>query len=121
MGIGAILIQRYDRTLFPVSYASRKLFPRARNYSVVEGECLILVWAVKTFHVLVYGKEFTSQTDRASLAHINKVKQINSKILRWSLILQEYGYKVEAIKDTFNVYADYSSRLPGEPEKSSHF
>ena len=111
VGIGAVLMQRYDGTLFPVSYASRKLLPRERNYSVVERECLALVWAVQKFHVLVYGKEFTLQTDHASLAHINKAKLTNSRILRWSLILQEYRFKVEAIKGTLNVCADYLSRL----------
>ena len=111
VGIGAVLMQRYDGTLFPVSYASRKLLPRERNYSVVGRECLALVWAVQKFHVLVYGKEFTLQTDHASLAHINKAKLTNSRIFRWSLILQEYRFKVEAIKGTLNVCADYLSRL----------
>ena len=111
VGIGAVLMQKYDGTLFPVSYASRKLLPRERNYSVVERECLALVWAVEKFHVLLYGKELTLQTDHASLAHISKAKLTNSRILRCSLILQEYRFKVEAIKGTLNVCADYLSRL----------
>ena len=58
------------------------------------------------------GRErLTLQTDHASLAHINKAKLTNSRILRWSLILQEHRFKVEAIKGTLNVCADYLSRL----------
>ena len=98
VGLGAVVMQRYDGLLFPVCYASRKLLPRERNYSVVERECLALVWAIQKFHVLLYGKTFTLQTDHASLAHINKAKLTNSRVLRWSLVLQEYSFKVEAIK-----------------------
>lgn len=111
VGIRAVLMQRCDGMLFPVSCASRKLLPGERNYSVVERECLALVWAVQKFHVLLYGKEFTLQTDHASLAHINKAKLTNSRVLRWSLILQEYRFRVKAIKGTLNVCADYLSRL----------
>ena len=82
VGIGAVVMQRYDGLLFPVCYASRKLLPRERNYSVVEMEGLVLAWAIQKFHVLLYGKTFTLQTDHASLAHINKAKLANSRVLR---------------------------------------
>ena len=55
VGLEAVVMQRYDGLLFPVCYASRKLLPREKNYSVVERECLALVWAVQKFHVLFYG------------------------------------------------------------------
>ena len=115
VGLGAVVMQRYDGLLFPVCYANRKLLPREKNYSVVERECLALVWAVQKFHVLLYGKRFTLQTDHASLAHINKAKLTNSRVLRWSLILQEYWFRVEAIKGSFNVCADYLRRIDWIP------
>ena len=111
VGLGAVVMQRYDGLLFPVCYASRMRLPRKRHYSVVERECLALVWAIQKFHVLLYGKTFTLQTDHASLAHINKAKLTNSRVLRWSLVLQEYSLKVEAIKGTLNVCADFLSRI----------
>ena len=104
-------MQRYGGLLFPVCYASHKLLPRERNYSVVEMEGLVLAWAVQKFHVLFYGKTYTLQTDHASPAHINKAKLTNSRVLRWSLILQEYRFKVEDVKGTFNICADFLSRI----------
>ena len=109
--VGAVAMQRYDGLLFPVCYASRKLLSRERNYSVVEMECLVLVWAVQKFHVLLYRKTYTLQTDHASLAHISKAKLTNSKVLRWSLILQEYRFKVEDVKGTFKIFADFLGRI----------
>ncbi|PIK52140.1 hypothetical protein BSL78_10987 [Apostichopus japonicus] len=55
VGIGAVLLQEHEGELFPVAYASRKLLERERNYSVIERECLGLVWAVQKFHVYLYG------------------------------------------------------------------
>ena len=81
VGLGAVVIQRYDGLLFPVLYASRKFSPTEKCHSVVEGECLALVLAVQKFHALFYGNSFTLQTDNASLAHINKAKLTNSRSL----------------------------------------
>ncbi len=35
-GVGAVLCREFDGELFPVAYASKKLLPRKRAYSVIE-------------------------------------------------------------------------------------
>ena len=35
-GVGAALLQRYEDGLFPIAYASKKLLPRMKKYSVKE-------------------------------------------------------------------------------------
>ena len=55
-GLGAILLQEHEGEKRPVSYLSRKLLPREQNYSVVEKECLALVWAVKNLSAYLIGK-----------------------------------------------------------------
>lgn len=42
---------------------------------------------------------------------LQSAKHINSRVLRWSLLLQEYSFTVEYIKGTDNVGADYMSRV----------
>lgn len=110
-GIGAVLMQEHDGVLHPVSYASRQLVPRETRYSAIERECLALVWAVEKFHIYVYGTTFVIQTDHQPLSYLSQAKHLNSRVLRWSLVLQEYSFRVEHIKGSENVGADFLSRI----------
>ena len=111
VGIGTVLLQDHDGKLSPVSFPRRKLTSRERKYSTIEGECLAIVWAIRKFLVFLYGKEFTLQTDHQPLVYLNKVKFLNDRIMRWTMFLQNYRMKIESIKGSENVGADYLSRV----------
>ena len=82
VGIGAVLLESYDNQYFPVAYASKKLARSELNYSVIEKECLALIWAVKKFHVYLYGKEFILETNHQPLIYLRKAKMANSRLMR---------------------------------------
>ena len=109
-GLGAILMQEHDGVLFPVSYISKKLLPRERNYATVEKECYAIIWAIGKFQCYLLGTEFTLQTDHRSLSYQDKAKYNNHRLMRWALSLQPYTYTVETIKGSDNVGSDYLSR-----------
>ena len=110
-GIGCILLQEYDDGRFPVVCASKKLLPRERNYSVIERECLAIVFAVKKFAKYLYGREFILHTDHQPLSYIHRAKLESGRIMRWALFLQNYRFRIESIKGSENVGADYLSRM----------
>ena len=110
VGIGAVLMQQEDEQYFPISFASWKLLPRQRSYAVIEKECLAFVWAVKKYQTYLYGREFVLQTDHEPLAYINKSKVANDRVMRWALFLQSFRFRIEAIKGSLNIGADYMSR-----------
>jgi hypothetical protein len=110
-GIGAVLMQEYDGELFPISYASKKLLPRERAYSVIERECLALVWGINKFQTYLYGKEFVLQTDHQPLVYLDQCKVSNSRIMRWALFLQNYRFQIRARKGSDNVADDSLSRI----------
>lgn len=114
IGLGAVLLQKYDEQFFPVSYASRKLQGAEKNYSVIEKEGLALVWAVMKFRQYLLGVEFTLQTDHQPLIYINSAKYENSRVMRWALVLQSYRIRLESIKGCDNIGADYLSRMDAE-------
>ena len=109
-GLGAVLLQDRDGILFPIAYASRKLLNRERAYSSIEKECLALVWVIHRFQPYLYGTQFIVETDHQPLAYINKAKVANGRIMRWALSLQPYRMRIEAIKGSDNVGADFLSR-----------
>ncbi|XP_053406591.1 uncharacterized protein LOC128559314 [Mercenaria mercenaria] len=110
-GVRAALLQRFDDGLFPIAYASKKLLKREKNYSVIERECLAMVFGIKKFHKYLYGQQFELQTDHAPLTYIQRCKVESGRIMRWALFLQNYKFRIEAVKGTDNVCADYLSRL----------
>lgn len=111
VGVGAVLLQEHEDGIFPVSYASRRLLDRETRYSVIEKECLAVVWAVRKFMMYLYGKEFMLQTDHQPLVYLNQAKYTNDRIMRWAMYLQSFRFRIEAIKGSANVGADFLSRV----------
>ena len=110
VGLGAVLCQQHVDGIFPVAYASRKLLDREKRYSVIERECLAIVFAVRKFSVYLMAVDFILQTDHEPLAYLNKAKYESSRVTRWALYLQSFNFRVEPIKGKENVTADFLSR-----------
>lgn len=94
----------------PIANASAKLLPRGQRYSVIEKECLAIVWGVQKFSHYLYGKSFVLETDHKPLRYLHSAKQLNARIMRWSLILQQYVMNIKDIKGSENAGADFLSR-----------
>ena len=114
-GVGAVLSQRdADGCDQPVAYFSKKLLPREERYSTIEKECLAIKLAIQAFRVYLLGRHFTVQTDHRALTWLDRVKENNGRLTRWSLALQPFQFTVEHRPGTQNGNADGLSRLPPE-------
>ena len=109
-----MLLQDHEGTRFPIAYASKKLSPSEKSYSVIEKECLAIVWAMKKFELYLFGVDFVVETDHRPLAYLNEAKFVNSRIMRWALFLQNFRFIVHAIRGKANVIADYLSQMGEE-------
>ena len=110
-GLGAVLLQKHDDQLFPVAYASKKLSGAPKSYATVEKECLAIIWGIEKFVSYLYGRAFVLQTDHQPLKYLASAKLTNPRLLRWALKLQPLRFRVESIRGSDNVGADYLSRL----------
>ena len=54
VGLGAPLSQHRDGQIFPVAYASIKLLDRERRYSMMDRECLGIVWDQEVCYVPIW-------------------------------------------------------------------
>ena len=110
-GVGAVLSQKdAEGRDKPIAFFSRKLLPREQRYSTVKQECLAIKLGVEAFKVYLIGKPFVIQTDHRSLKWLNRLKEKNSRLTRWSLALQPYSFVVEHRAGTANGNADALSR-----------
>ncbi|XP_059140094.1 uncharacterized protein LOC131928170 [Physella acuta] len=108
-GIGAVLLQAKEGVLRPVKYVSRKLLPRETRYSTFERGCLAIIWAVGKLALYLNNVHFTLQTDQRALKYLNNCSYSNSRLTRWSLLLQEFKFTIEHIPGKENI-ADMLSR-----------
>ena len=109
-GVGAVLLQSDGVDLHPVTFISSKLLHREQRYSIVEKECLAIVKACYSLREYLIGKEFIIETDHFPLQWLNQMKDHNMRLLRWSLMLQEYRFVIRHISGKSNVLADMLSR-----------
>lgn len=111
--IGAILAQLgADGQERVVAYASKSLTAAERNYSTTEGECLAVVWGVKHFRPYLFGTKFNLVTDHASLKWLMNSQDLNTRLMRWSLKLQEYDFEIEYRPGKQHSDVDALSRFP---------
>ena len=81
------------------------------NYSATERECLAMIYAIKAFRPLLYGKHLTVITDHAPLKWLQTHKDSSSRLIRWSLQIQDLDMTIEYKPGKKHTNADALSRM----------
>ena len=116
-GVGAVLSQVDDAgDEHAIAFYSRKLLPREERYSTIEKECLAIKLGMQAFKVYLLGRRFSVQTDHRSLEWLDRIKDNNARLTRWSLELQQYDYVVQHRAGSANANADALSRAFGSSD-----
>ena len=106
--LGAVISQ--DQR--PIAFYSRKLNPAQTRYTTTERELLAIVETLKEFRNILLGHHIRVFTDHKNLTY----KNFNTeRVMRWRLILEEFGPDLNYIKGEKNIVADALSRLGIEP------
>ena len=93
----------------PLAFYSRKLNQAQLNYSTIEQELLSIVEILREFRDILLGHNIVIFTDHKNLSFSNFT---SSRVLRWRLMIEEFGPKIKYIKGSNNIVADALSRLP---------
>lgn len=96
----------------PICYFSRKFNRHQRNYSTIEKEALGLILALQFFEVYVGSSVLpvTVYTDHNPLVFLSRMYNHNQRLMRWSLIVQNYNLIIKHKKGSENIIADTLSR-----------
>ena len=112
LGAGSVLFQTINNQDHPVSYFSKKFDKHQVNYSTIEKELLSLLLALQHFDVYVCNSltPVTVFTDHNPLVFLNKFRNKNKRLTRWSIELQDYNLDIKHVKGSDNKIADALSR-----------
>ena len=70
-----------------------------------------IVECVKEFRNILFGYKINVYSDHKNLVHATTMSQ-SQRVMRWRLILEEFGPDIKHIKGEDNTVADAISRLP---------
>ena len=114
--IGAILSQTLpsDNKVHPVAFFSRSLNSAERNYPIYDKELLAIVDALEHWRHLLKGTDtpFTIFSDHRNLLYQKKPEKMTQRLVRWSLFLSEFNFKIVYRAGSNNGKPDALSRRP---------
>ena len=110
--LGSVIAQQGE----PIAHFSRELNESQQNCTVMELELLAMVETLKECRSISLGQDITACTDHENLTH----KVFNAeRVMRWRLLVEEFGPKLVYVKGDTNVVADALSGLHMEPAPKS--
>lgn len=117
VGLGAYIAHTFpDGSEKVIMHAARSLAPPETRYSQIEKEAAALIFAVKKFHRMIFGRRFTLLTDHKPLKAIFGNKKgipthTANRLQRWALILMMYDFDIQYISTKEFGCVDVLSRL----------
>ena len=107
-GLGAALLQWQEDELIILEFASKTLSKAEIKWPAYEREAYAIRWAVNRFEDYIKAGNVIVLSDHLPLQAMDKAT--NSKVLRWSLYLQQFDLDIRHISGNQNLLADWLSR-----------
>lgn len=92
----------------PLAFYSRKLSDMQKRYTTGEQELLSIVETLKEFRNILLGQKLIVHMDHKNILYDNLA---NDRIVRWRLLLEEYGPEYLHVAGKDNIMADALSRM----------
>jgi hypothetical protein len=104
IALGTILSQPREGYIdHPIYFARRKLSIAEKNYTTMEREGLVMVYALQKFKHYLLGSHFKMYTNHFALKYLVNKPVLGGRICRWLLLFQEYDFEVIVKPGKLNV------------------
>ncbi|GJT26557.1 reverse transcriptase domain-containing protein [Tanacetum coccineum] len=109
--VGAILGQRSDKHFKPIHYASKTMNEAQENYTTIEKELLVVVFAFDKFRQYLVLSKTIVFMNHSALRYLFTKQDAKPRLIRWILFLQEFDIEIRDKKGAENLAADHLSQL----------
>lgn len=111
IAIAGVILQKQPNLWALISYYGQSTNKAETNYHSFELEMLAIIKSVQRFHIYLYGRDFTIISDCNSLVYALNKANLNQRIARWTLKLQDYSFKVKHRDSNRTMHVDALSRI----------
>ncbi|GKC78445.1 reverse transcriptase domain-containing protein, partial [Tanacetum coccineum] len=109
--VGAVLGQRKTKHFQPIHYASKTMTDAQSHYTTMEKELLAVVYAFEKLRPYLVLSKTIVYMDHLALKYLLAKQDAKPRLLRWILLLQEFGVIIRDKKGAENLVVDHLSRL----------
>ena len=96
---------------YPVAFASAKLTTTQQRWAVIEKEAYAALWGLQKFKQWLLGARVTLYSDHNPITFLTDSNAKSSKLVRWTLALQEFNVTFCYKSGKTNEAADCLSRM----------
>lgn len=121
VAVAGVLTQQSpeDGKMHPCAFWSRKLRAAEVNYTTTERECLAVLGAIQRWRAYLVDAPFVVETDHMALTFLLTARDLEGRLARWVLQLQQYTFTIRHRKGVEMREVDALSRLPREDDELS--
>ena len=120
LAIGAALTQpNSEGNEYPIAFASSQLTATQQRWATIEKEAYAALWALNKFKHWVPGAHIVLYSDHNPLTYLTESSPKSSKLMRWSLALQEFNVEFRYIRGVSNLASDCLSHMVNYENDSS--
>lgn len=105
--IGAALGQVEQKLPYAIYFISKNLSKAELNYTVTKKEFLAVVHALNKFRHYITGYQTFVHTDHVAIRYLMNKPDVNARIIRWLLLLQQFDLTIVDKPGKENVFADF--------------
>nr|GEU34932.1 reverse transcriptase domain-containing protein [Tanacetum cinerariifolium] len=109
--VGALLGQREEKHSRPIHFASKSLNSAQQNYTVIEKELLVVVFAFDKFRSYLVLSKTIMFIDHDAIKYLFLKQDAKPRLIRWISMLQEFDIEIKNKKGAENVAVDHLLRL----------